>query len=176
MKNITGHLNHKVLLLLIYTIFVTLQSFCHSCMLCLFWLGRGFVGLFCFASSVKLPSHEHFVTHIAFLYCTRVGDHVPSVEEMNESRWLYFRWHCAFLYTKLTWCLAFSIFITQRVCSFSILRHAAVAFPFLQSAVDVPQFWVCSLLSWESVDHTSCLPLKKKPTKHHILWLLCMGN
>ncbi|KAK2528138.1 hypothetical protein Q9966_009802 [Columba livia] len=42
-------------------------------------------------SSVKLPSHEHFVTHIAFLYCTRVGDHVPSVEEMNESRWLYFR-------------------------------------------------------------------------------------
>uniref|UniRef100_A0A8D2PDC5 Solute carrier family 9 member A7 n=1 Tax=Zosterops lateralis melanops TaxID=1220523 RepID=A0A8D2PDC5_ZOSLA len=53
-----------------------------------------FLLLVCFVllkSSVEPPSHEHFVTHIAFLYCTRVGDHVPSVEEMSESHWLYFR-------------------------------------------------------------------------------------
>lgn len=52
MKNITGHLNHKVLLLLIFILFL---SFCHCSAILIVvyfvffdWLG-GFVGLFCFA-------------------------------------------------------------------------------------------------------------------------------
>lgn len=132
MKNITGYVNHKLLLLLI----LDFWSLCrcsaivvHVCFVFCDWVWISFL-LVCFVllkSSVETPSHEHFVTHIAFLYCTRVGDHVPSVEEMSESHWLYFRWHCAFLDATLTWCLAFFISVTLGVCSFSVLWHAAAA-------------------------------------------------
>lgn len=132
-KNITGYINHKLLLLLILFFWSLCRCFAivvHVCSVFFGWVWIFLLLLVCFVllkSSVEPPSHEHFVTHIAFLYCTRVGDHVPSVEEMSESHWLYFRWHCAFLDTTLTWCLAFFIFVTLNVCSFSILWHAAAS-------------------------------------------------
>lgn len=136
MKTITGYVNHKLQLLLISFFWSLCHCYAivvHICFVFFDWVGFFLLLLICFVllkSSVEPPSHEHFVTHIAFLYCTRVGDHVPSVEEMSESHWLYFRWHCAFLDTTLTWCSAFSIFVTLSVCSFSTLWHAAAAFFF----------------------------------------------
>lgn len=145
MKNTVGHLHQKEPLLLFSMIFVTMPLFCHSyfCVFCLFCLGKGF----CFillGSSLKLSSHELFVTHIPFLYCTRVGDRVPSVEEMSESRWLYFRWHCAFLDTKLTWCLPSFIFVT--LCALLLYYGMLLLLLLFCSAIDIPQFWIRFLL------------------------------
>lgn len=152
MKNITGYdyANHKLLLLLIFFFW----SLCHCSAIVVhvsfvfFWLGRRFFLLVCFVllkSSVEPLSHEHFVTHIAFLYCTRVGDHVPSVEEMSESHWLYFRWHCAFLDTTLTWCLAF-FHLCNTECVLFFYTVACCCCFFAESAVHVPQLWVYSLI------------------------------
>lgn len=51
---------------------------------------------------------------------TRVGEYIPSMEEMDESRWLYFRWPNRMTFT---WCLAFFILLTSSVCILCLLLH-----------------------------------------------------
>lgn len=158
MKNITGYVNHKLLLLLILVFLVTLSLLCHywSCMFCVFWFGTDFLcwfALFCW-KACRAPiswafchSHCILVLYQSWWPCSIGGrDEWKPLAVFQVT--LCFPWYhinlvLGFFHLCNTECVLF-FYIVARCCCF-----------FSESTIYVPRLWVYSLiLSCESVDHT----------------------
>lgn len=168
MKNITGYVNQKLLLLLI----LDFWSLCHcsAIVVHVYFVFFDLVWIFlllllvCFVlleSSVEPPSHEHFCySHcILVLYQSWWPCSIGGRDEWKPLAvfqvtlcfpWCHVNLVLGFFHLCNTGCVLFFYTVACCCCFFS------------ESAVDVPPLWVYSLiLSCESVDHTLCLKKMK---------------
>lgn len=173
-KNITGYINHKLLLLLIlvFGLFVIALPLLFMYVLS-FLVGCGFlfvIGLLCFAEELcRAPiswafcySHCILVLYQSWWPC--------SIGGRDEWKTLaVFQVTLCFPWDHINLVLGF-FHLCNTECVFFFYTVACCCCFFSESAVDVPQLWIYSLiLSCESVDHTPCL--KKWIYKTHYFTL-----